>query len=873
VEILERDPVFRELTKLLTEAASVGGRLVAVCGEAGAGKSTVVDRFAARTKARHLRGMCDSLFTPRPLGPLLDIVDQSTGPLRSAHDDGAARDRLFRAFLEELGTSSPPTAIVFEDVHWADDATLDLLKFAGRRIAQTRGLLIITYRDDEIDPEHRLHRLLGELPRDTFRRIGLPLLSEAAVEKLARDAGRSAEGLHAITGGNPFFVTEILAASGEAVPHSIRDAVLARAGRLSGEARRVLDVVSCVPGRTERWLLDGLLAGAPDAGADCIGAGVLVSNAQSVSFRHELARRAWESTLEPAAAVAVHARVLEVLLERGVGEVGAARLVHHAERAGSRDNVLWLAPAAAREAAALGAHRESVAHYAAALRYESSLAAPERADLLEAYSYELHFTGDIPMAVSAAESALELRSALGDRRREGANLRWLSRLAWWLGKRESAVDYGEAAIRTLEPLGSTAELAMAYSNLSQLHMLADDSGPAIQWGRRAMAHAEETGDQATLAHALLNVGGALIDLDWEAGCANVERALSLAVEVGAQEHAARAHTRLMCASIRARKYDIALPAAEAALGYARDHDIDSFTNYLLGWRARLHLDRGQWASSERDASDVLDTPRVSSIMRFPALVVAATLRARRGESGAESMLDEAIAFANGTGELQRIAPAVIAIAEAAWIAGHAETVHATAHAAYEMARLRSSRWYAGALAVSLRRMDRLDHVPDDVAEPYRLQIAGDWRAAAEAWSAIGCPYERALALADGDADALREAFDILDRLGAAGTIGALRRDLRRRGVRALPRGRRKTTRQNPAGLTASQMKVLDCVVRGLSNAEIARELYLSPRTVDHHVSAILARLGVRARTEVADAARVRGILVAAAESEGAPSPT
>jgi predicted ATPase len=295
VELLEREPVLQELTQLLADAAGGSGRLAAVCGEAGAGKSAVVDRFVARTSARHLRGLCDSLFTPRPLGPLVDIVHQSNGALRTAYDANASRDRLFRAFLEELSNTSAPTVIVIEDVHWADEATLDLLKFAGRRIADTRGLLVITYRDDEIDADHRLNQLLGELSRNTFRRIPLPLLSESAVEELARQAGRTAAGLHALTGGNPFFVTEILATQGDAIPISIRDAVLARAGRLSARAKRLLDVISLLPGRTERALLERLIGDVQAEVAECTGAGMLVPDARSLAFRHELARRAWES--------------------------------------------------------------------------------------------------------------------------------------------------------------------------------------------------------------------------------------------------------------------------------------------------------------------------------------------------------------------------------------------------------------------------------------------------------------------------------------------------------------------------------------------------------------------------------------------------
>ena len=861
MDLLERDVFLRELTDALN-AAPRGGRMVAVCGEAGAGKSSLVDSFVARTKARHLRGMCDSLFAPRPLGPLVDIAHQSTGPLRAAYDASAPRDRLFRSFLEELDGTSPPTAIVFEDVHWADEATLDLLKFVGRRIAQARGLLIITYRDDEVDSDHPLHGLLGELPRDAFRRLTLPLLTEAAVEELARHAGQTAAGLYELTGGNPFFVTEALASRSESVPVSIREAVLARASRLSVPARRVLDLVSVVPGRTERWLVHRLLGDQTTEVSECVSAGMLVTSTRLLAFRHELARQAWESTLEPAAMVTLHQRVLDAMLESSERSVGLTRLAHHAERSGAREQVCALATAAAREAASLGAHREAVAHFAAVLRNQAETPTPERADVLEAYSYELHLTGEIESATHAAEEALTIRTALNDSRREGSLLRWLSRLLWWYGRRDEAIAKAEAAIGALEPLGTSTELAMAYSNLSQLHMNASESEAAIRWGRLAMAMAEEIGDRSTFAHALINVGGSELHNGlWDTGWADVQRAMDVAVAEGAHEHAVRASAVLACQATIARDYDAAVRAADDGIGFAREHDIDTFAHYLTGWRAQMQLDLGAWADADHDVDTVMRDRRVATVMRIPAMIVAGTLRARRGETGAKELLDEVWTFAQRSGEMQRIAPAAIAGAEAAWIAGDLERACTVARTGYELARLRSSQWYAGSLAFWLWKCGALSDVPERIAEPYRLSIGGSWREAAESWAAIGCPYERALALADGDMNARREAFDILDRLGARATLARLKQTLRSRGVRTLPRGLGRATRANPARLTASQMKVLELVATGLPNAEIARRLYLSPRTVDHHVSAILAKLGVRTRSEVAAAARAKGLVV------------
>jgi DNA-binding CsgD family transcriptional regulator/tetratricopeptide (TPR) repeat protein len=867
MDLLERGVQCEELEAALALASAGAGRVVLVGGEAGVGKTALVDSFTGRLAADRARvplfwGACDALFTPRPLGPLLDMLPECGATLRTLVDAGAARERIFAAFLDELRTHAPPPVVVFEDVHWADDATLDLLKFVGRRIRQTRGMLVATYRDDEVGPAHPLRRVLGDLPKDAVHRIRLPLLSEAAVAQLAQRAGRPSDGLHALTGGNPFFLTELLAAGSERVPASVQDAVLARAGGLSADARAVLDRLSIVPGRMERWLLDESLGGDAGSGiAECVAAGMLVAMPAAVAFRHELARRAWEESLEPGRATALHGHVFDVLLQRGAELIGCARLVHHAERAGLTAHVLHYAPAAAREAAAVGSHREAAAHYATALRHAGAIPAADRATLLEAHAYECYLIADMEASMHARAEALVLRRALDDGVRVGSNLRWLSRLTWFSARRARAIELGEEAIRVLEPLGATPELAMAYSNRAQIAMLADEVDDAIAWGERAIALAEQLGDVETLVHALNNVGTARADAGEELGRTLSLRGLALALENGFHEHALRAYTTLACRAVLTRCYAEGEAYIEAALAFATEHDIDTFRFYMLGWRSRVHLERGEWEAAEQDAIAVVSRHHVLDIIRFPALHVLGLLRARRGEPGAEALLDEAWKFAGPSGEMQRIGPAVTARAEAAWIRGDIRAAETEMHAGIELALKVGNPWYRGMVAYWLWRLGELDVPPADIAEPFRLQIAGDWRGAAALFERLGCPYERALALAQiDDAGCQHEALAILERLGARAAAEAVRRDLRARGVRGIPRGPREATRENPAGLTRSQAKVLALLADGRSNAEIARQIFLSPRTVDHHVSAVLQRLGVRTRGEAVAAARSRGLL-------------
>jgi len=861
MKFLERDAFLDELEAARSRAATVAGCAILVSGEAGIGKTTLVDCFARRVaqgtpRARVLWGSCDALFTPRPLGPLLDIARQADGPLHAAIAGGADREHVFAALLAELSRRTPQALAIFEDVHWADEATLDLLKFVGRRVRQTHAMVVFTFRDDEVGPEHPLRRVLGELPREDVRRMRLPPLSKAAVAQLAREAGRPEADLHAITGGNPFFLTEVLASAGGAVPPSVKDAVLARAAHLGHAARALLDVVALVPGRTESWLLEAVLAPLPDAVEECARAGVLLRTRDTISFRHELARRAWEDGVEPGRAAALHASLLRIIADHEGERTVLARLVHHGERAADSALVLRLAPAAAREAAELGAHREAAAHYETALRHSTTSVPAERASLLDAWSYEIHLAERVREAIRAREQALEIWRAVGDRRREGDALRWLSRLSWLEGRKDDAAAYAIEATAVLEPLGACHELAMAYSTRSQLHLLLEEWGPAADWGNRAVAMAEQLNDVEALVHALTNV--ACIDPGTQRE--KQVRVIRLALENGLHEHALRAYAWVICDAIEERDYATAEHLLDEALPYALDRDIDVFADYLRGWRARMRLEQGRWQESEADATAVLRRDAVWTIVRIPALAALGLLHVRRGEAAGRALLDEALERALATGELQRLAPVAAARAEASWLDGDAEGVRREVARAYQMAVNSNNRWDIAELSCWLHRAGTLEQPPPSLVGPFALEVAGDWSAAADAWQRLGCPYERALALAHGDPDAQRTALEILDALDARPAAGLVRARMRERGVAGIPRGPRQATRRHPAGLTRRQQEVLELVAQGLSNANIAAHLYLSTRTVDHHVSSILQKLGAVTRAEAVAVARRLQIL-------------
>jgi len=277
MNLLERDHCFEQLSVLFRMATTGNGRTALVSGEAGIGKSALVEQFVSQhcRAARRLWGACEALFTPRPLGPLYDIAAQARGSLSTLMSRDTPRPMLFSAFLDELQKSASPTVVVFEDVHWADEATLDLIKFLGRRILSLLALFIVTYRDDALSRDHPLWSVIGDLPGKAVTRLRLVPLSEQAVTHLAHQRHQSVEQLYTITGGNPFFVTEVLASDTPGIPMTVRDAVLARVARLSPAARTLLELASVVPTRAERWLLDAVLGSAASALEECVTGGML----------------------------------------------------------------------------------------------------------------------------------------------------------------------------------------------------------------------------------------------------------------------------------------------------------------------------------------------------------------------------------------------------------------------------------------------------------------------------------------------------------------------------------------------------------------------------------------------------------------------
>jgi DNA-binding SARP family transcriptional activator len=774
--VVEREAFLQTLEDYLGEARAGHGRLVFMGGEAGVGKTTLLQRFADahRGSVRVLVGAADGTATPQPLGPLFEMLPE----LREEWGDHGAgevsRQQLFDGVLASVAGGDGPTVLVFEDVHWADEATFDLLRYLGRRVIEVPAMVLASYRDDEIGRGHPLTLVLGDAATyASTRRMTLPRLSEDGVATLARDSGIDAGELHALTGGNAFFVTEVLAAAsaapdGGGVPATVRDAVLARAARLSDPARSALDAASVIGRRSEPWLLERVLEGGAGPVEECVERGMLRVEDGLLAFRHEMARRAVEDHVPAIRRIELHRAVLAALVEHGWGEDDAARLAHHAEAAGDGASVLVYAPVAALRAKQLGAHREAAAQYGRAARFAGPLPEERRADLLERVAFELYLTDQVPEAVEARRKALAAWRWLGRKDKVGENLRWLSRLAWFEGRNAEAEEHAAESVRVLESLPPGRELAFAYSNVAQLRMLSQDLDAAVEWGERAIALAEEIGEAEVLAHALTNVGTALLFAERvDEGTEILERGLQLARDHDFHDHAARAYTNLGSSFLMIRRYREADAYLSAGLEWCRERDLDSMEAYLVGGLARSQFEQGRWDAAMATSRSILRHARVMPISGVAPLIVVGLIRARRGIGDPWPPLDEALALSQPTGELQRLGIVSAARAEAAWLQGEPAREAALLSRTLDMALATESSWSIGQVAFWLWRAGGLDSPPDGACEPFALQMAGRWVEAADRWLQLGCPYERATALAEADDEpSVRDGLDMLNAMEA-----------------------------------------------------------------------------------------------------------
>jgi DNA-binding CsgD family transcriptional regulator len=857
--LLERDSQLSILSECMDAVqGGSGGRLVLIGGEAGVGKTALLRRFCdhrARS-TRLLWGACDALITPRPLGPFLDIADGTGGELAELVQTNAGAFDVATELMRELRARAP-TIVVLEDVHWADDATLDVMRLLGRRVESLPVALLVSYRHTELGRFHPLRQVLGELGSGASSlRMRLAPLSPEAVARLAGPHGVDGAALHQRTGGNPFFITEVLAA-GEEVPETVRDAVLARAARLTPPARTLLDAVAIAPPQAELSLLEASAREALPAIGECLASGMLVQTNGAVAFRHELARLAVEEAVAPDQKLGLHRATLEALRTAHDGIADRARLAHHAEAAGDADSVLEFAPVAGARASALGAHREAAAQYARALRFAASVPPAQRARLLGSHAFECYVTTQDEAALASSREALAAHRQLGDLPSQLGALASIARAQLNMGLGREASETADEAVALFEEIPSRPLLAMACVLRAGINVLSEDRADTERWARRALALATEAEAPDTVVGAVGFLGAAAALQGLPHGVEELERALALAQGLpNGEDLVGRTHVFLSMAGCRGRSLDLMERHVESGLAYCAERDLDVWSRLLLATRSWVAMERGDWERATDTVELVLMEDCKLSCLQ--ARVVLGLVRARRGDPDPWTPLAQAREVAAPTRQLWWEFQVAAAEAEALWLGGRSEAIADATAETFESAIRLGSRWPIAELAWWRRKGGIEEEVPADASGPFALQLRGDWSGAAAAWQAAGCPYEAALALAESDDEAtLRGALDELQNLGARPAAAIVARRLLERGARAVPRGPRVATKANPANLTPREIEVLALVAQGLRNSEVAGRLVLSERTVDHHVASILRKLGVRGRAEAtAEAVRL-----------------
>jgi DNA-binding CsgD family transcriptional regulator/tetratricopeptide (TPR) repeat protein len=910
MELIERDDFLAALTARLAAVAAGEGHCVLVTGEAGMGKSSLVKGFRERVEgeigaagrgglrgsaggagvARFYVGLCDALFTPRPLAPVYDVAGQMGGSLWKKAVNDPDRSVLFASFYQDLADRQDVAVIVFEDIHWADEATLDLIKFLARRIARVRCLFVLTYRDNEVHSHHPLRSVLGGLPADFVTRLALTPLSKAAVKRLAAQKGYNGEEVFAVTDGIPFYVKEILAAYSPGIPENIKDSILAVYDRQPEDTRRMWELLSVMPGGFETGLLGQMASGAAAAIGRSLDARLLILRDGRVFFNHELYRRTIEAQLSPLERITLNKRVLELFLPLFEQQASYERIIHHAQHAEAYELVVRYAPMAARQAAAVGAHGEAARLFLSAIDNYKGGDKEMLLRLYEGYAYECYITHRLKEAIDYQKRALVLHRETGEIEKTGECLRFLSRIWWFEGNREWAEHYAGTAIEVLKNRPSSREKAMAFSNMSQLKMLSNQATECIYWGERAIAIARELGDEEILSHALNNVGTVRMGASAtrSEGQRQLEESLRMALQHSYHEHAARAYTNLGSVSVQTDDLVLSRRMLDEGIRYCEDRDLDSWAAYMSGMRTRLLLRTGEWDEARLSAERILANAGLSPIVRIMALVVMATIRIRRGEGEVLPLLQEAQQIAAVTMELQRIIPVLLAQLEYEWIKGERlvsdETIDSTIDMIARMGYVNESSEFAFWLLLVRKRV----LVLPEVFAGWRVDGAAHVASAAAVWEGIGSPYSRALVLFVGDAearrkapvlfadddearkkapllfagddDSRRKALMLVQELGAGAVVQRMKMELRAAGVKNLPRGARETTKSNAAFLTPREIDVLRCLKEGMKNKEIAARLFISAKTVDHHISAVLLKLDVDSRAKAVNEAIRRKII-------------
>ena len=641
--LLEREGEMAVLAGRYQQAVDGRGGVVLLSGEAGMGKTSLVEHFAVYLRdgpvppSAFLVGRCDDLQTPIPLGAVHDLAMFAPDPARTAVLEAREPATAVAVLVDSARAARSPVVLVVEDVHWADDATLDAIRRLWRSLEQVSALLVVTYRDEDLGYRHPARRLLGSIVGPGVVRLRLAPLTESAVRSLAAGTAVDAAELTRVSGGNPFFVTEVLGAPGGEVPPTVRDAVLGRLAALSAAAQAVVAALSVVPSRCERWLAEALVAVVADTStaglAEAERAGVLQGDSEAVWFRHELARRAVEAAQTAAERVQHHRAVLRELVDHAPDP---ARLVHHAAQAGDRDTLRRHAATAAAQAVSAGSHRQASAHFALLLQDADRLDPHQVAECRAGWAYSLYVINELGAATQVAEAAVLSWEQVGDLRGLGSALITFSMAAFWTRGPTAAAAAAERAVAVFDQLDDAAGLARSYtvlarahSNLATLGGVAEPCPAGLHHARCAVQLADRVQRDDLRSTALMYRGSSRLALGDPGGDGDLIEALHLAEADPRAEFYMRACVQAAGSAHRDGRTEVALQYVE--LGLRRGHDAEFFAGeYRLQLtRASALATAGRWSESILTLRRLLADQRADAgLMRQLAQILLARRPAR-----------------------------------------------------------------------------------------------------------------------------------------------------------------------------------------------------------------------------------------------------
>jgi DNA-binding CsgD family transcriptional regulator len=471
-------------------------------------------------------------------------------------------------------------------------------------------------------------------------------------------------------------------------------------------------------------------------------------------------------------------------------------------------------------------------------------------------------TNQFKDAIIYAGKSLNLWKAKNDTEKIGNSLRFLSRLWWFDGNRKLSESYARQSIEVLENSSYLRTKAMAYSNMSHLKMLSDQPDECIFWGEKAIDMAKELDDEEILCHALNNAGDVQIRIpsSRQKGIELLQESLKIALKNSYHEHVARAYTNIGHNGLLIKDFEFAKEALEAGILYCEEKGLDSWTTYLLSSKARLCLETGKWNEAFQIADNLIKNEDQAPVVKIGALIIVATIKMRRGDEDVLSLLIEAKVKAFQTMELQRIIPALVALLEYEWIMDEQFIEKEALDTAIGMVEQMGNIYENSEFAFWLMKSRKQAVSLVEYYEGYQDYNQKRAPKIAALWEELGCTYQQAIALFEGNEDDKRNAITLIQGLGAQAVYEKLKSQMRSSGIKSIPRGIRKSTQSNPALLTGRELDVLQLLNEGMQNKEIAARLFISAKTVDHHISALLYKLEAKSRVKAVQEAIKLGIL-------------